>query len=307
MSHRKILLIARRVEPHSPALNRAAALIRAGGGTLHLCLFEQQPLLEAVAHLSSEVARQAREAQLAEAHHWLNDKVQALRETGVKAEGEVVWGRPLLEHMLAKIHQQQPSLVIKDIHLEPLLRRVLLTPIDWHLLRDCPCPLMLVNPQALPLPRRVVAAVEPVAAEHSEGHLNERIAQLASDLARLSGASTELAYAYEGLSPLAVSQPEEYTVIAAEIYEQLRQTQVERFHRFAAAQGVPAERQQVLYGPPWLALADCADDPRADLLVLGSVQRSGLERALIGSTAERILDQARCDLLVVKPEAVAAQ
>lgn len=305
MPHRKIFLIARRSEPHSPALNRAAALARASGGELHLCLFEQQPLLEAVAHLSSEVARLAREAQLAEAHRWLNDKVQALRETGVKASGEVVWGRPLLEHMLNKIRQQQPDLVVKDIHLEPLLRRVLLTPIDWHLLRDCPCPLMLVNPQALPLPRRVVAAVEPVSIEHSGGHLNERIFQIATEIAALSGASTELAFAYEGLSPLAVSQPEEYTVVAAEIYEQLRQTQVQRFHSFAAAQGVPAERQQVLYGPPWLALADCADDPRADLLVLGTVQRSGLERALIGSTAERILDQARCDLLAIKPEAVA--
>jgi hypothetical protein len=34
---------------------------------------------------------------------------------------------------------------------------------------------------------------------------------------------------------------------------------------------------------------------------MGAVSRSGLKRLLIGNTAERILDELRCDILVVKP------
>jgi nucleotide-binding universal stress UspA family protein len=38
----------------------------------------------------------------------------------------------------------------------------------------------------------------------------------------------------------------------------------------------------------------------ADLIVLGSHGRTGLERILLGSTAERVLDQTSCAVLVVK-------
>jgi universal stress protein E len=38
-----------------------------------------------------------------------------------------------------------------------------------------------------------------------------------------------------------------------------------------------------------------------DVLVMGAVSRSGLKRIFIGNTAERILDELDCDVLVVKP------
>ncbi|MGH8313881.1 MAG: universal stress protein, partial [Steroidobacterales bacterium] len=38
-----------------------------------------------------------------------------------------------------------------------------------------------------------------------------------------------------------------------------------------------------------------------DIMVLGAVARSSLQRVLIGSTAERLLDRLPCDILVIKP------
>jgi universal stress protein E len=34
---------------------------------------------------------------------------------------------------------------------------------------------------------------------------------------------------------------------------------------------------------------------------MGAVSRSGLKRVFIGNTAERVLDELACDVLVVKP------
>jgi universal stress protein E len=34
---------------------------------------------------------------------------------------------------------------------------------------------------------------------------------------------------------------------------------------------------------------------------MGAVSRSGLKRVFIGNTAERVLDELPCDVLVVKP------
>jgi nucleotide-binding universal stress UspA family protein len=39
-----------------------------------------------------------------------------------------------------------------------------------------------------------------------------------------------------------------------------------------------------------------------DLLVMGTIARSGIDGVVIGNTAERILDQVRCSVLAVKPE-----
>jgi universal stress protein E len=44
---------------------------------------------------------------------------------------------------------------------------------------------------------------------------------------------------------------------------------------------------------------------RADIVVMGAVSRRGLARVFIGNTAEDVLDRLACDLLIVKPAAVA--
>ena len=41
----------------------------------------------------------------------------------------------------------------------------------------------------------------------------------------------------------------------------------------------------------------------ADLLVMGSVGRSGIQSVLLGNTAERVIHAAPCSLMIMKPEA----
>jgi universal stress protein E len=48
------------------------------------------------------------------------------------------------------------------------------------------------------------------------------------------------------------------------------------------------------------------DRLRADVVVMGAVSRSGLERLFIGSTAEEVLDRVPCDLLIVKADGFAS-
>ena len=64
-------------------------------------------------------------------------------------------------------------------------------------------------------------------------------------------------------------------------------------------------RVQGVTPPPRGARADqlivqTAHARNADLIVLGSHGRTGLERILLGSTAERVLDRTSCAVLVVK-------
>ena len=189
-----------------------------------------------------------------------------------------------------------------DMHDRVRIHEVTVLANDWHVLRKCPCPLMLVNRLAQALPSRIIAAVEPGMAEHREGHLNQRIIAAAKDIAGLAGTTVELAYAFDGLSPASSSRQPSHFSSLAEAYDTVRQKHVDRFMRLAEHHEVPSNRCHVLYGEPWPMLSNLAHDPLHDLLVLGTIQRSSLDRLLIGSTAERILDEARCDILAIKPE-----
>ena len=60
-------------------------------------------------------------------------------------------------------------------------------------------------------------------------------------------------------------------------------------------------------GNPVHRLTELVHENGVDLLVLGSSYRSALDRLLLGSTAETMLYQAPCDVLLVKPEPVAAR
>jgi len=54
------------------------------------------------------------------------------------------------------------------------------------------------------------------------------------------------------------------------------------------------------------SIAQFAEEKEADLIVVGTHGRKGLSRMLMGSTAETLLRQAPCKVLVVKQATAAA-
>jgi len=55
------------------------------------------------------------------------------------------------------------------------------------------------------------------------------------------------------------------------------------------------------------AIAETAEEIKADLIVIGSHGRTGLMHILLGSTAERVVREAACNVLVIKPSPEAHQ
>lgn len=56
----------------------------------------------------------------------------------------------------------------------------------------------------------------------------------------------------------------------------------------------------VRFGNPWPTICDYANNNEIDLLVISTHGRTGLGHAIIGSTAERIVQHAPCPVLVTK-------
>jgi nucleotide-binding universal stress UspA family protein len=70
--------------------------------------------------------------------------------------------------------------------------------------------------------------------------------------------------------------------------------------RRAKSRGVTADGR-VLEGVPHREIVRCADEWRADMIVMGTMGRTGLVHALVGSTAERVVRKASCPVLTVRP------
>jgi nucleotide-binding universal stress UspA family protein/uncharacterized membrane protein YfcA len=74
---------------------------------------------------------------------------------------------------------------------------------------------------------------------------------------------------------------------------------VERIVEHMRSEGIDAEGM-VLDGRPDELIVAVAKERSADLIVTGSHGRTGIERVLLGSTTERILNETSCAVLVVK-------
>ena len=68
----------------------------------------------------------------------------------------------------------------------------------------------------------------------------------------------------------------------------------------ASLRGVPLTAAVVPLGHPYEAILQMAQAKEVNLIVVGSHGRTGLRRLLMGSTAERVIGQAPCPVLVVK-------
>ena len=66
-------------------------------------------------------------------------------------------------------------------------------------------------------------------------------------------------------------------------------------------QGVSA-RGLVKIGVPWEEIVRVAADERADMIVMGTHGRTGLDRLLLGSVTERVVRRAPCPVLTVRPD-----
>jgi universal stress protein E len=284
--------------------HRGVEFARRSGASLHLCLFDYQGLIEtARAAVSAEVAQLAQREFIKERMAWVAAQAAALADRGLRAECDVVWAPVLHEAVLGKAMEIGADLIIKDVpcdkHHPPRLHA---SPADWKLLRLCPGALMLVRPDAPPLPRRLLAAVDVASVRPQSMPLNQRLLQAALGLAGFCEAELDVisAYSYVPLDTEALG-------FAPEIYDIVDKAHREAFERFIAGYPVPPDRLHRRFGEPADAIAQCAAEQQTDLAIIGSAYHSGWDRLLFGSTAESLLRQIGSDVLILKPDGFAKE
>jgi len=139
-----------------------------------------------------------------------------------------------------------------------------------------------------------------------------------TDLSELSSAALDhaLALAGEGsriiLCHVVDDMPLTYgyvgiAAVGAELRTRVSQEANEELEEFARDAKVPPGvriERRIVHGTPFAAVIDLARKEGADLIVMSTHGRTGLKHMLIGSVAERVVRQAPCPVLVVRPESM---
>ena len=299
----RFLLLVSPLMEHSPAFDRAAALAKAEGAALHILAFDYLEGLATAGLVNEQALEQMRLGYVERHHQWLEDQARPLRKLGLTVTTEVAWVDDPLKELLIRLKEEPMALVIKALAHESRLSRLMFTPMDVHLLRECPVPLHFVHGVHHALPRRIVAAVDPFHRDGRYQGLNDRILHEASKLATACEADVQMVYAHD-LSDLAAQEYEfgsGAAFLSSQAAKQLFAAQGEAFNDLAARNGIPPEQRHMILGNPAKVLSSFADAYNIDVIVMGRVGHHGLSR-LLGSTTETLLYRMPCSVWVVSPE-----
>ncbi|GJM13711.1 MAG: hypothetical protein DHS20C12_21140 [Pseudohongiella sp.] len=213
-----------------------------------------------------------------------------LLSAGYKLEHEVLWAYPRYEAIINKAKEIGADLIVQHTRSYGKLEFHHLTNDSWQLVRHCPLPILLVKNEPWHDAPTLLAAVDPMHSHHKPLALDDLI--LKSALAvqeRLSGELHVIHGYAEAARPFAP---------AGVIEGEHRKVMDELLADYA----IPAERQHFMDETAIAALQQETYKLKVDVLVMGAISRSRLSEALIGSTAEKVLDFLATDVLIVKPK-----
>ncbi len=191
---------------------------------------------------------------------------------------------------------------------------------DMHLLRKCPCPVLMLTPEQTGSFRKVLATVDVNndANELDEGRIQDQLDQLVleysaalsiPELSEMHIGSAWEAYAEDFLRYSAFSrQPEEKVdqFVEHERRECLTKLELlvkkmESLLGKAAVQYLQP-KSHLVKGKASKEIPLMVDNYGIDLIVMGTVGRVGIPGLIIGNTAEAILEKTRCSVLAIKPD-----
>ena len=303
-TYQNILVVIDPTTNEQKALKRAidlAVSINTSGGKVNVSAFLSifDFSYEMTTILSSDERDVMRQSVINDKQLWLDDLISDLNPT-IEINSQVVWHNRPFEAIVERVIQENYDLVIKGTHQHDKLKSVVFTPTDWHILRKCPCPVLLVKEHKWPSNGNILAAVN-IGSDEAEHHsLNIKIIKEAKQLAHLIQGNVHLVNSFPGTPVnIAIEIPEfnstEYNDIMRKHHEQAMMAHANKFD-------ISVANTHVEEGLPETVIAQVAIKIDAELVILGTVGRTGISAALIGNTAEHVIDQLNCDVLALKPD-----
>ena len=232
----------------------------------------------------------------------------AFRAEKIDTTELVLQGTPFLE-IIKQVLRDGHDLVLKGID-RPQTSNFFFSSTHLHLLRKCPCPVWVIKKSRRRQYARVLAAVDPDPADAGRDALNHLIMDLATSLSATDGSELHVlnAWGFDEESTLRHSAfikiPTEDLDTLIEAERQKSEAMLSRLLRDYPeddTERATARQVHLIKGNAEEEIPAFARKRRVELIIMGTVARTGISGLFIGNTAESVLNQIECSILAVKP------
>lgn len=296
---RILVVISGRHNEH-PALERALKFAEFNNVHIHLFNSIYEPVMELTDVLSSEHRKEMKSQYMADRYLYMDTLADDLDKKGVSCSVNVAWHRDLHEAIEEIVNELEPDLVIKRISAESSNINPFAMPVDRHLLRYCKAPLLLVRDSHW-AKTPILAAIDPTAIDEKHIALNHSILEYSKMLAQMTETELHTVNTFETPSMGPSMDVGWANIDFQSIKVDIRNAHKNKMEILLKEHDLATHSFHVIEGQADVAIPDIAKKIDAQLLILGTVGRTGLSGAFIGNTAEHVLANMSCDILTLKP------
>ncbi len=281
-------------------LDKAATLAKQEGAHVELfcCCYNR-----AIKHgyiFDKEEEQKAEHAYVRQMEAKLEVLCKQLDSAGISCDFDAGWDRHTAEGVVRKVLRFQPDILLHATRPHTRVGHYLFAPVDWQIARKCPVPVLFVKEKDWPEHMRIVACIDPMHEGDKGAELDRDLLHSAKNLAA-DIHELRVLHCYNTLSHEAIFN--EHLVTD---YEAL-QAKVEMTHFSRCSQtleefglSTQSEVVDIIKGEAESVISQYAGYNDIDIVVMGAVARGVLDRLLVGSTMEYVVDHVECDVLIVK-------
>jgi universal stress protein E len=297
-----LVAISHPAAPPTPALRRAMEIALSTGARVTLFHSLYSPYVASEQFYTPTELRRDIEAGVLVQKAALDVLAKPLIDAGVITHVRCRWDYPVYESIIREVVREHIDLLIADSHHHTAVARLMLSNTDWQLIRLCPCPLLLCKADRSYEQLRALASVDPLHAHAKPEGLDLQLLNYGKSFTTMFAGKLHAAHFY----PVAMTIPTgfmgEPLPMPGYVMEDYKRHAQQAFSALVQRPAFAGSDAHCRPGEPTAELPALARELDAHLVVMGAVSRSGLKRLFIGATAERVIDDLTCDVLIIKPE-----
>jgi len=303
---KSILVIADPADGQNVVFERAAGLALRSRAKLTVALIVEPPP-DADDRISARYSADLCEMRIQEMLAQDNSRrletlIAPLRDAGVEVQNRILRGTPFLE-IIGDVLRNQHDLVMMPADGETGLTSALFGSTCVHLMRKCPCPVWVIKPAHSKFYARILAAVDPHSSDRECNALNVKIIDVAASLAQVEQSELYILHTWNAsrASRLGSRFSRGFMERTVSDIQQQHRSCVDELWRDCSLDNT---RHQVhlLEGGAAELIPAMAKRKKVDVIVMGTVCRTGVAGFFIGNTAEKVMRQVDCSVLTVKPD-----
>jgi len=306
-----ILLMADAALADSIALKRAVALALNNQASLTLVDSVDSIPTEMQMAVTAITPAELVDMVVSEKRERLEKVVKAAAKNGIEIKANVLVGKPFLE-IIRQVLRNKHDLVIKCVEPSTTLKDVLFGSTDMHLMRKCPCPVWIIKPTEHQHFRRILAAVDQDPEDTVKDILNRQILEMSTAMALTEFSELHIVHAWHLITEN-IFRSDRTDVTDAEVDAMVAEEANKRkqwLENLVSTYGNKRDKDAVDYLDPQLHLIKgdakhivptIARELNVDLIIMGTIARTGIPGFFMGNTAESILNQIDCSVLTIKP------